>query len=127
MLHLSLNAHRRALIQSTRNGIQTGRGESDRFIGATFVDAVAVATGASEVAASSVHFTPGARTAWHTHPKGQTVYVTEGVGLVQRRGGCRRDWLYGEAKCPGCGLSLDKDRDIATQRGRRPKSHPRLH
>ena len=34
-----------------------------------------------------VHFTPGARTAWHTHPLGQTIYVTEGVGRCQRRGG----------------------------------------
>ena len=34
-----------------------------------------------------VHFTPGARTAWHTHPNGQTIYVLEGVGLAQRRGG----------------------------------------
>jgi quercetin dioxygenase-like cupin family protein len=34
-----------------------------------------------------VHFTPGARTAWHTHPLGQTIYVTEGVGLCQQRGG----------------------------------------
>ena len=42
---------------------------------------------ASRLAASSVHFTPGARTAWHTHPNGQTIYVTEGVGLCQRRGG----------------------------------------
>ena len=37
--------------------------------------------------ASSVHFAPGARTAWHTHPNGQTIYVTEGLGLAQRRGG----------------------------------------
>ena len=37
--------------------------------------------------AASVHFTPGARTAWHTHPFGQTIWVTEGVGLCQRRGG----------------------------------------
>ena len=34
-----------------------------------------------------MHFTPGARTAWHTHPHGQTIWVTEGVGLCQRRGG----------------------------------------
>jgi quercetin dioxygenase-like cupin family protein len=34
-----------------------------------------------------VHFTPGARTAWHTHPNGQTIYVTVGVGLAQGRGG----------------------------------------
>jgi quercetin dioxygenase-like cupin family protein len=33
-----------------------------------------------------VHFTPGARTAWHTHPHGQTIFVTEGVGLCQREG-----------------------------------------
>jgi quercetin dioxygenase-like cupin family protein len=41
----------------------------------------------SRLQANSVHFTPGARTAWHTHPYGQTICVTEGVGLVQRRGG----------------------------------------
>jgi quercetin dioxygenase-like cupin family protein len=34
-----------------------------------------------------VHFTPGARTAWHTHPHGQTIFVTEGVGRCQREGG----------------------------------------
>jgi quercetin dioxygenase-like cupin family protein len=39
------------------------------------------------VQANLVHFTPGARTAWHTHPLGQSIYVTEGVGLCQRRGG----------------------------------------
>jgi len=37
--------------------------------------------------AASVHFTPGARTAWHTHPHGQTIRVTEGVGLCQHEGG----------------------------------------
>jgi quercetin dioxygenase-like cupin family protein len=37
--------------------------------------------------ASNVHFTPGARTAWHTHPNGQTIWVLEGVGRCQRRGG----------------------------------------
>ena len=34
-----------------------------------------------------MHFTPGARTAWHTHPHGQTIFVSEGVGLCQREGG----------------------------------------
>ena len=42
---------------------------------------------APTVASAAVHFTPGARTAWHTHPHGQTILVTEGVGLCQRRGG----------------------------------------
>jgi quercetin dioxygenase-like cupin family protein len=52
-----------------------------------YVDAVAAPTAGSRLSASSVHFTPGARTAWHTHPHGQTIFVTEGLGLVQRRGG----------------------------------------
>ncbi len=43
--------------------------------------------GRSRLRARRVHFTPGARTAWHTHPNGQTIYVTEGVCLAQRRGG----------------------------------------
>jgi len=38
-------------------------------------------------AAAVHHFTPGARTAWHTHPCGQTIWVTEGIGLCQREGG----------------------------------------
>ena len=45
------------------------------------------ALGGSRLSAASVHFTPGARTAWHTHPNGQTIWVLEGVGLAQRRGG----------------------------------------
>ena len=52
-----------------------------------YIDPVATPADGSRVSASSVHFTPGARTAWHTHPKGQTIYVLEGVGLAQRRGG----------------------------------------
>ena len=43
--------------------------------------------GGSRLSASSVHFTPGARTAWHTHPNGQTIFVVEGLGRAQRRGG----------------------------------------
>jgi quercetin dioxygenase-like cupin family protein len=74
-------------MQVTRNKIATTAGSSDWFTGAVFVDAVAAPVGASRLSASSVHFTPGARTAWHTHPNGQTIYVTEGIGLAQRRGG----------------------------------------
>src|SRR5438309_4891351 len=71
----------------TRNGIETTAGPSEWFTGAVFVDAVAAPSNGSHLSASSVHFTPGARTAWHTHPNGQTIYVTEGVGFAQRRGG----------------------------------------
>ena len=74
-------------MQITRNGVETMAGPSDWFTGAVYVDAVAAPSGASRLSASSVHFTPGARTAWHTHPNGQTIYVLEGVGHAQRRGG----------------------------------------
>ena len=71
----------------TRNATETRPGPSDWFAGTVFLDTVAEPAGDSRVSASSVHFTPGARTAWHTHPNGQTIWVTEGVGLCQRRGG----------------------------------------
>lgn len=74
-------------MQITRNGVKTTAGSSEWFTGAVYVDAVAAPAGSSRLSASSVHFTPGARTAWHTHPNGQTIFVIEGVGLAQRRGG----------------------------------------
>jgi quercetin dioxygenase-like cupin family protein len=74
-------------MQITRNGRGTAAGPSDWFTGSVYIDAVAAPSGGSRLNASSVHFTPGARTAWHTHPNGQTIYVLEGVGLAQRRGG----------------------------------------
>jgi quercetin dioxygenase-like cupin family protein len=74
-------------MQITRNSIKTMAGPSEWFTGAVYVDAVATPIGTSRLSASSVHFTPGARTAWHTHPNGQTIFVSEGVGLAQCRGG----------------------------------------
>jgi quercetin dioxygenase-like cupin family protein len=74
-------------MQVTRNSTETMAGPSEWFTGAVYVDAVAAPSGQSRLSASSVHFTPGARTAWHTHPNGQTIYVLEGMGLAQRRGG----------------------------------------
>jgi quercetin dioxygenase-like cupin family protein len=74
-------------MQYTESSVETMAGPADWFTGAVYVDAVASPSGASHLSASSVHFTPGARTAWHTHPNGQTIYVTEGIGLAQRRGG----------------------------------------
>ena len=74
-------------MQITRNSVETGRGPSDWFTGDVYIDPVATPSGASRLSASSVHFTPGARTAWHTHPNGQTIYVLEGIGRAQRRGG----------------------------------------
>jgi len=74
-------------MQITRSSIDTAIGPSDWFTGTVYIDTLATPIGVSRLSASSVHFTPGARTAWHTHPNGQTIYVTEGVGLAQRRGG----------------------------------------
>ena len=52
-----------------------------------YIDPVAAASEPSRLQAANVHFSPGARTAWHTHPYGQTIYVTEGIGRCQRRDG----------------------------------------
>ena len=71
----------------TRNTLDTIQGPSDWFTGAVHLDPVAAPTEGSPISATAVHFAPGARTAWHTHPNGQTIWVLEGVGLCQRRGG----------------------------------------
>src|SRR5215212_4182548 len=64
----------------TRNANPTTPGPAEWFTGTVFIDLVAAPTAPSRLGAAMVHFTPGARTAWHTHPLGQTIYVTEGVG-----------------------------------------------
>jgi quercetin dioxygenase-like cupin family protein len=70
----------------TRSGIETFKGPAEWFTGDVYIDAVAAPSAPARAQANLVHFTPGARTAWHTHPLGQTIYVTEGVGLCQKRG-----------------------------------------
>jgi quercetin dioxygenase-like cupin family protein len=74
-------------MQVTRSDLDTAPGPGEWFTGAVYLDPIATPAGSSRLSATSVHFTPGARTAWHTHPHGQTIYVTEGVGLAQRRDG----------------------------------------
>ena len=74
-------------MQITRSSVDTAKGPSERFTGDVYIDAVAAAPPPSRVRANLVHFMPGARTHWHRHPLSQTVFVTEGVGLCQRRGG----------------------------------------
>ncbi|MCA9847851.1 MAG: cupin domain-containing protein [Dehalococcoidia bacterium] len=70
-----------------RNRTETVTGPADWFTGTVYIDAIAAPTDAAHFSVSAVRFTPGARTAWHRHPCGQTLWVTEGVGFVQRRGG----------------------------------------
>jgi quercetin dioxygenase-like cupin family protein len=70
-----------------RTGAESRHGPAEWFTGEVWLDEIAATTPPSRLAAFSVHFSPGARTAWHRHPFGQVIHVTEGAGLVQRRGG----------------------------------------
>ena len=74
-------------MQITRSGLDTVRAPAEQSTGELYVDTIAGPSDASRLAAVVVHFAPGARTAWHTHPHGQTIWVGEGVGLCQREGG----------------------------------------
>ena len=65
----------------------SGKGPTDWFTGAVRIDPLFQAVAPARAVGNSVTFEPGARTAWHTHPLGQTLIVTAGCGLAQRRGG----------------------------------------
>jgi quercetin dioxygenase-like cupin family protein len=64
----------------------TVKGPADWFTGEVWIDGIVQPDEHSTLNVGAVHFHPGARTAWHTHEGGQTLYVTEGEGLVQSRG-----------------------------------------
>lgn len=71
-----------------RNGSQASvKGPTDWFTGAVRIDPLFQAPAPARVQGASVTFEPGARTAWHTHPLGQTLIVTSGFGWAQRWGG----------------------------------------
>ena len=71
-----------------RNGSRpSGKGPADWFTGTVRIDPLFAAPAPARVSGASVTFEPGARTAWHTHPLGQTLIVTAGLGRVQREGG----------------------------------------
>ncbi|MFN8521033.1 MAG: cupin domain-containing protein [Chloroflexota bacterium] len=65
----------------------TTKGSAEMFDGDVWFDVVARGEPPSRVRVNVVRFAPGARTAWHAHAVGQTLHVTEGVGLIQARGG----------------------------------------
>ena len=67
-------------------GGPTVRGPQEWFTGEVWIDSITNGHGPHQLSLGNVHFTPGARTAWHTHTLAQTLYVTEGEGLVQARG-----------------------------------------
>ena len=75
-------------MQITRAGSQASqRGSAEYFSGTTRIDALFPVREPARVSAGSVTFEPGARTAWHTHPLGQHLIITAGLGWVQREGG----------------------------------------
>ena len=65
----------------------TAKGPGDMFTGEVWIDSIAQGTEPSRIRVNLVRFAPGARTEWHSHAAGQTLYATEGAGLVQSRGG----------------------------------------
>jgi quercetin dioxygenase-like cupin family protein len=72
-------------VRLNTSGGRTAPGPSENFTGTVFVDGIRTPDDDSAVGCAHVRFAPGARTAWHTHPKGQTLYVTDGIGLVATR------------------------------------------
>lgn len=75
-------------VSVTRAGtIPSMAGPSSNFTGAVRVDSRFTGTAPATIGGATVTFEPGARTAWHTHPLGQTLIVTAGAGLVQHWGG----------------------------------------
>lgn len=63
------------------------KGPAEMFTGDVYFDIICKGEEPSRLRANTVRFAPGARTAWHCHAVGQTLHVTEGIGLVQVRGG----------------------------------------
>jgi quercetin dioxygenase-like cupin family protein len=79
---------RNETMQITRAGSQPSvKGSSEYFTGTARIDPLFPVRDPSRVSAGSVTFEPGARTAWHTHPLGQSLLITAGLGWVQREGG----------------------------------------
>src|SRR3954464_7156563 len=85
---VGINSRRDGHVEIKRVGSRpSGKGPAEWFTGAVRVDSLVDAGEPARVAAAMVTFEPGARTAWHTHPLGQTLIVTAGCGWGQREGG----------------------------------------
>ena len=75
-------------MEITRAGSQpSAKGPGDWFTGTVRIDPLFQAPAPARAAGATVTFEPGARTAWHTHPLGQTIWITDGIGLCQHEGG----------------------------------------
>ncbi len=84
-------------MEITRNGTRpSGKGPEDWFTGKVRVDPLFQANDPARAVGASVTFEPGARTAWHTHPLGQTLIVISGCGWAQRQGGPKEEIRPGD-------------------------------
>ena len=84
-------------MEITRSGLQTCRkGQAEYFTGAVSIEPLFQPAAPARAAGASVMFEPGARTAWHTHPLGQTLIVTAGCGRAQRWGGSIEEIRQGD-------------------------------
>lgn len=80
-----------------RNGAKpSAPGNADYFTGSVRLDNPFQTTAPARVGGATVSFEPGARTAWHTHPLGQTIIITSGLGWAQRDGGPREEIRPGD-------------------------------
>ena len=80
----------------TRSAGRSVAGPADWFTGLVHIDGIRNPDEQSAVGCAHVRFAPGARTAWHTHSRGQTLYVTDGIGYVASRGGEVREIRPGD-------------------------------
>jgi quercetin dioxygenase-like cupin family protein len=90
------NASTLSLTISRSDSRSTQQGAAEQFTGAVRVEPLFAATAQSQAAGASVSFEPGARSAWHSHPRGQVLIVTAGTGRVQQRGGPVEDIRAGD-------------------------------
>ncbi len=85
--HQDWEQERSSMKYTPTDEIKSGAGPAEWFTGDVRIDGMRNPDEQSAVGCAHVRFAPGARTAWHHHPKGQTLYVTDGIGLVATRGG----------------------------------------
>lgn len=94
---LSAETQAASEIRITQNGAQPSiKGAAENFTGAVRVDGLFKGDLPARIGGGTVTFEPGARTAWHSHPLGQTLIVTAGAGYVQQEGGPRQEIHQGD-------------------------------
>lgn len=93
---IAVTAHAQQMDISSSGSRPAAKGASEHFTGTVFVTPLFAATGQTPATGGQVTFEPGARTAWHSHPAGQTLIVTAGAGWVQAWNGPKRDIRPGD-------------------------------